>query len=98
MGTFRRHDDLLRQIPEDVRERAEKAGVTDVDWYAGRLTSTGDNGFTQVPPGRTRELRDAAWSRRGARRAERKEKLLSPMMNLISLVRTRPRRTTRDAR
>jgi hypothetical protein len=98
MGTFRRHDDLLRQIPEDVRERAEKAGVTDVDWYAGRLTSTGDNGFTQVPPGRTRELRDAALSRRSARRAERKEKLLSPMMSLISLVRTRPRHTTRDAR
>lgn len=98
MGAFRRHDDLLRRIPEDVRERAEKAGVTDVDWYAGRLTSTGKNGFTQVPPTRTRELRAAATSRRSARRAERKEKLLSPLMSLIALLRPRQGHTTRDVR
>ena len=38
MSSFRRRQSLAERIPADVRERAERAGTTDPDWYAGRLS------------------------------------------------------------
>jgi hypothetical protein len=37
MALLRRHQGLADQIPDDVRERARRAGAEDLDWYAGRL-------------------------------------------------------------
>jgi hypothetical protein len=33
---------LSKRIPEDVRERARRAGARDLDWYAGRLERSDD--------------------------------------------------------
>ncbi len=97
MGVFGRHDDLLRQIPDEVKERAKKAGVTDVDWYAGRLTSVGKKGFTKVPPARYRQLHVEAKARRKARREEKASEIVSPIMSALAWLRLKPRRATRHA-
>lgn len=46
---------LIDRIPKDVRERLAKAGVSDVDWYSGRM----DEGttFFSVGKQRRKELR-----------------------------------------
>lgn len=44
---------LSRRIPEDVRERTRRAGVQEIDWYAGRLDGDAqDKGaqFIDTPP------------------------------------------------
>lgn len=97
MGTLERHDDLLRRIPDEVKERAKKAGVTDVDWYAGRLTSTGKMGFTEVPPSRYEQLRTEARTRRKDRRREKASEIVSPIMGVLARLRLRPRRAPRHA-
>lgn len=50
---------LPDSIPEDVRRRAEKAGVTRVDWYAGRLDTKPSSELTlgRTPSDRVEELR-----------------------------------------
>lgn len=57
---------LIDRIPTDVRARAEKAGMTDVDWYAGRLLPEAT--LTKVTPERRAELRARAKALRRARR------------------------------
>ncbi len=89
MAVFGRHDDLLRQIPDDVKERAAKAGVTDIDWYAGRLTSSDSKGFSETPPDRHAELRENAQVRR---KAERDQKIAAVVTKITALpARLRPR-------
>lgn len=43
MALTRRNSALSEEIPEDVRERARRAGAEDLDWYAGRLDVRGDD-------------------------------------------------------
>jgi hypothetical protein len=97
MATFGRHDDLLRQIPDDVKERASKAGVTTIDWYAGRLTSDGKKGFTEVPPSRYHQLRLQAKTRRKNRRTQKASDIAAPVTKALAWLRLRPRRATRHA-
>jgi hypothetical protein len=92
MPAFGRHDDLLRQIPDDVKARAKKAGVTEVDWYAGRLTSSGKKGFTELPPSRYEELRGAAKARRRHARKERGEAVRMQISAALARVWSAPRR------
>jgi carbohydrate-binding DOMON domain-containing protein len=97
MGAFGRHDDLLRQIPDDVMDRARKAGVNDVDWYAGRLTSSAKKGFSQVPPRRYEQLRREARARRDATRKQKALGLTSPFVTAFAWLRVWPRRIIRLA-
>jgi hypothetical protein len=92
MAVFGRHDDLLRQIPDDVKERTAKAGVTDIDWYAGRLTSSDSRGFSEVPPDRHAELREKARVRRRAERDQRVSDVITKISGLASRLRPRLRR------
>ena len=82
MAVFGRHDDLLRQIPDNVKERTAKAGVTDIDWYAGRLTSSDSKGFSETPPDRHVELREKAQVRR---KAERDQKVTAVVTRITAL-------------
>ena len=98
MGALGRQDDLLRQIPEDVKERTRKAGVTDVDWYAGRLTSSESKGFSKLPPKRHQLLRSEAKERRKERREQKTSELVAPITGAVAWLRGSLRRSPRHAR
>jgi hypothetical protein len=83
MSRLKKQGDLTRQIPLDVKERIRKAGVEEVDWYAGRLTSE-SRGFTEVPPAEHQQLKDAALNRRRARRKEKRDAGVTTIRALVS--------------
>lgn len=60
---------LIDRIPPDVRARAEKAGMTDVDWYAGRMLPVPV--ITRMLPARRAELLRRARDLRRQHRAGR---------------------------
>jgi hypothetical protein len=95
MAVSKRHDDLWRQIPDDVRERADKAGVTKIDWYAGRLTEGGGAGFSDLPAERHDDLLRDARARRAGRRKEKAESVKAPVVNAIAWLRAGPGRLLR---
>jgi hypothetical protein len=83
MAVLKRHSDLSKQIPEDVLERTRKAGVKDVDWYAGRLAGDEDANAT-APPQERRELEEAAERHReGPPRDEEKAPLMTRLRALL---------------
>jgi hypothetical protein len=87
MPEFKQHRNLSRRIPAEVKERIRKAGVEDVDWYAGRVTSSQSQGFSQMSDKEHRELRQAARARRRVRRGERKTAVLTLMRSVFSALR-----------
>ncbi len=95
MARLRKQDDLTRQIPVDVKERIRKAGVEEVDWYAGRLTSTESHGFTEVPPAEQQELRETALTRRRAKRKEKRDAGTATVRAFFSSLRPRRARHAR---
>lgn len=57
MALLKRNPGLSEQIPEDVLERARRAGAEDLDWYAGRLDIRNDDQRrTDTPAGEREEL------------------------------------------
>jgi hypothetical protein len=88
---FRSDNDLSRQIPADVKERTLKAGVEDVDWYAGRLSSTEERGFTDVPRDEHLQLRKDAQLRRSTHRRNVRLMAMASVRGMFGAL--RPRRT-----
>lgn len=62
----RRSSLSTRSVPQDVRTRLAKAGVSDFDWYAGRVDggSGPSSEVSDLTRGRTRSLRAAGRLRR----------------------------------
>jgi len=61
MALLRRHPAPSEEIPEDVRERARRAGAEDFDWYAGRLdVRHHDARSGDTPAGERKELETIA--------------------------------------
>lgn len=57
MAHLKRNPKFSEQIPEDVLERARRAGAEDLDWYAGRLDVRDDDaGSGDTPAGEREEL------------------------------------------
>ena len=65
-----RKNSLSSRLPADVRERLTKAGVDDVEWYAGRIEEEGPT-FSPISPDREQELRQRDTAHRRARSAPR---------------------------
>jgi hypothetical protein len=55
MALLKRNPALSEEIPEDVRERARRAGAEDLDWYAGRLNVRDDDARSGDTPAAERE-------------------------------------------
>ena len=97
MPLLKRSRTLTYRIPEDVRERTRKAGVEEVDWYAGRLDVTNvDSGelFTDPPSADVIRLKTMASKRRRTRRDDAKEAVVTRLRGLLN---RRPRRHPRAA-
>lgn len=97
MSLLKRPRSLTDRIPEDVRERARKAGVEEIDWYAGRLDATNvgaNHSFTDPPQEDIAQLKAVASKRRRANRADAKEAVVT---RLRELWRRRPHRHARPA-
>jgi hypothetical protein len=95
MAASGRQHDLLRQIPDDVRQRADKAGVSKIDWYAGRLTEGGGTGFSDLPPDRHDRLRKSARARRDRRMKQKTDGVKTSVVNAVAWVWRSPRRLLR---
>src|SRR5436305_1971750 len=90
MAVRKIHKNLSDQIPWDVRERTRKAGVSQVDWYAGRL-DVGDAQLNErTPPEQAAELKEAARRGRHRHRQRRRETLIRRLQAVRLRVR-RPR-------
>jgi hypothetical protein len=96
MAASGRKHDLLRQIPDDVRRRADKAGVRKIDWYAGRLTEGGGTGFGDVPDDRHDQLRKSAKARRARRTRDRSEARKASLVAAVAWAWRSPRRLLRQ--
>jgi hypothetical protein len=59
MALLKRNPALSEEIPEDVRERARRAGAEDFDWYAGRLNVINDDARNSDTPAGEREELEA---------------------------------------
>lgn len=78
------------RIPQDVLDRAQKAGVSDLDWYAGRLDISGTSTTQGNPPSQARDAH-AAWKGvRDKRRAKRKNRRRATLVKLMGLLRRQP--------
>jgi hypothetical protein len=78
------HTSLNARIPDDVRARLDKAGVDDVEWYAGRLDNGGVT-FVEVSEQRKHDLKRQVAARREQAAAERP----SLVSRIVSRVRSR---------
>jgi hypothetical protein len=87
---------LSKQIPEDVRERTEKAGVKKVDWYAGRLDVLEGQSLKASDPAERDELRRVAANYRQASRQTRKHERLQKLRAIMGRL-PRPGRTRHAA-
>lgn len=56
MALLKRNPTFSDQIPEDVLERARRAGAEDLDWYAGRLDIRDDQSGGDTPAEERKEL------------------------------------------
>jgi hypothetical protein len=56
---LKRNTSLASRLPQDVRERLRKAGIDDIEWYAGRMDAEGPT-VSKMPQARERWLRQRA--------------------------------------
>jgi hypothetical protein len=83
---------LTARIPQDVLARAKKAGVHEVDWYAGRLEQSDGLHTASVESG-TIDARHREVVKRY--RDHRSESRKSPVVRLVALWARAVRRTPR---
>lgn len=78
------------RIPQDVLDRAKKAGVSELDWYAGRLDISGTSLDHGDSPKARNDAHQAWKGVRSKRRAARKDRRRATYVKLVGLLRRQP--------
>jgi hypothetical protein len=98
MALINRQRRLADRLPADVRERVQRAGAREIDWYAGRrpgAASPARTGISRTPSADAEELRKLLAEHRRAPESDREHAGVVAIMvtarRLVARVFGRPR-------